>query len=95
MPEVPKDKLPVETSPAKCYHEAMTVMESILKDLETLPASKLVEVAHYVSRFNPKRRVERVAALKETAGCMAGEEGEAFEKAVAEEADRIDADTWK
>ena len=49
----------------------MTVIESILKDLETLPASKLVEVAHYVSRFNPKRRDERMAALKATAGCLA------------------------
>lgn len=73
----------------------MTVMESILRDLETLPASKLMEVAHYVSRFNPKRRDERLAALQSVAGCMAGEEGEAFEKAVREEADRIDADDWK
>jgi len=67
----------------------MTVMESILKDLETLPVSKLVEVAHYVSRFNPKRRGERKAALQAVGGCMPGEEGEAFEKAVKEEADRI------
>jgi hypothetical protein len=73
----------------------MTVIESILKDLETLPASKLVEVANYVGRFNPKRRDERMTALKATAGCLAGEEGDAFEKAVSEEADRIDADAWK
>jgi hypothetical protein len=73
----------------------MTVIESILKDLETLPASKLVEVANYVSRFNPKRRDERMAALKATAGCLVGEEGEAFEKAVREEADRIDPDAWQ
>jgi len=54
-----------------------------------------VEVAHYVSRFNPKRRSERMAALQAVGGCMPGEEGEAFEKAVREEADRIDADEWK
>ena len=75
--------------------KGMTVIESIVKDLETLPASKLVEVANYVSRFNPKRRDERMAALKATAGCLAGEEGEAFEKAVREEADRIDPYAWK
>ena len=75
--------------------KGMTVIESIVKDLETLPASKLVEVANYVGRFNPKRRDERMAALKATAGCLAGEEGEAFEKAVREEADRIDPDAWK
>jgi hypothetical protein len=73
----------------------MTVLESIVKDLETLPAPKLVEVAHYVNGLNPKRREERLAALKATAGCLAGEEGTMFERAVREEADRIDADDWK
>ena len=72
-----------------------TVIESIIKNLEALPASKLVEVAHFISGLNPNRRNERIAALKATAGSMAGEEGEAFEKAVREEADRIDADAWK
>lgn len=73
----------------------MTAIESSLRDLETLPASKLVEVANYVSRCNPKRREERLTALKATAGCLVGEDGEAFERAVREEADRIDADAWK
>ena len=73
----------------------VSVLESIVKDLEALPAPKLVEVAHYVSRLNPKRREERLAALKATAGCLVGEDGEAFEKAVREEGDRIDLDDWK
>jgi hypothetical protein len=60
----------------------VTVIESIIKNLETLPASKLVEVAHFISGLNPNRRNERIAALKATAGSMPGEEGEAFEKAV-------------
>jgi hypothetical protein len=70
----------------------VTVIESIIKNLETLPASKLVEVAHFISGLNPNRRNERIAALKATAGSMSGE---AFEKVVPEEADRIDADAWK
>ncbi len=73
----------------------MTVLESIVKDLETLPAPKLVEVAHYVSGLNPRRREERLEALKATAGCLPGKEGEAFERAVREEADRIDVDDSK
>lgn len=73
----------------------MSVLESIVKDLEALPTSKLLEVAHYVSRLNPHRREERLAALKATAGCMSGEEGAAFEKAVREEGERIDPDDWK
>jgi hypothetical protein len=73
----------------------VSVLESIVKDLETLPAPKLVEVARYVSRLNPRRREERLAALKATAGCLSGEEGAAFERAVREEGDRIDPDDWK
>ena len=73
----------------------MSVLESIVKDLESLPAPKLVEVAHYVSNLNPKRREERLAALNATAGCLPGAEGEAFEKAVCEEGGRIDLDDWK
>lgn len=73
----------------------MSVLESIVKDLEALPASKLVEVAHYVSGLNPRRREERLAALHATAGCLTGEEGAAFEKAAREEGDRIASDDWK
>lgn len=73
----------------------MSVLESIVKDLETLPAPRLVEVAHYISGLNPKRREERLAAIHATAGCMSGEEGAAFERLVREEADRVDADDTK
>jgi len=73
----------------------VTVIESIIKNLETVNPFNLVEVAHFISGLNPNRRNERIAALTATAGSMAGEEGEAFEKAVREEADRIDADAWK
>jgi hypothetical protein len=63
--------------------------------LETLPASKLVEVARFVSALTPARRDQRLAALKLTAGCMAGPEGKAFEQAGREKkTDCIDADPW-
>ena len=68
------------------------VIESILKGLETLPAFELVEVARSVSALTPDRGDQCIAALKETAGCTVGQEGEAFERAAREEADRIDAD---
>ncbi len=73
----------------------MSVLESIVKELETLPTPKLEEVARFVHRINPRRREERLAILMATAGYMSGEEGEVFEKAVREEADRIDVDDWK
>lgn len=67
----------------------MSVLESIVKDLESRPAPKLVEVARYVSRLNPRRREERLSALKATAGCLTAGEGAAFEKDVREEGDRM------
>lgn len=72
----------------------MSVIESIVRDLHDLPTPKLVEVARYVHGLNPKNRPRRRAALLETAGCMTGEVGEDFERAVRAEADRIDGDSW-
>jgi hypothetical protein len=68
----------------------MSVIESIVRDLHELPTPKLVEVARYVHGLNPKSLERRRAALQATAGCMPGEEGEEFERAVRAEADRID-----
>lgn len=70
----------------------MSVLESIVKELELLPAPRLVEVAHFINGLNPKRREERLAAIQATAGCMSGEDGALFEQLVREEADRVDAD---
>lgn len=71
----------------------MTVIDSIVRDLRELPASKLVEAARYVHMLNPKSHERRRAALLETAGCMTGEDGAEFERAVRAEADRMDGDT--
>lgn len=76
----------------------MSVIETIIKDLEKLPAPKLLEVARFVHQLEPadsERNARRLEALNATAGCMSGEEGAQFEKAVREEADRIDSDDWK
>jgi len=67
----------------------MSVIESIIRDLRELPPPKLMEVARYVHGLNPKGHERRRAALLATAGCMTGEEGEDFERAVKAEADRI------
>ncbi len=72
----------------------MTVMDSIVRDLHELPQGKLVQVAQYVHKLNPKSHERRLAALQATAGCMKGKEGEDFEKAVKAEADRLDEDSW-
>lgn len=71
----------------------MTVLDSILRDLRELPPPKLAEVARFVHQLNPKSRERRLEALRATAGCLNDEEGEEFERAVMEEAERIDADS--
>jgi len=72
----------------------MSVIESIVRDLHELPTPQLVEVARFVHGLNPRSHERRRAALLATAGCMPGEEGEDFERAVRAEADRIDGDSW-
>jgi hypothetical protein len=71
----------------------MSVIDSIVRDLRELPAPKLVEVARYVHGLNSKGHERRRAALLATGGCLAGEEGEDFARAVKAEADRIDGDS--
>ena len=71
----------------------MSVIESIVRDLHGLSPPKLVEVARFVHSLNPKLYERRRSALSATAGCMAGEEGEDFERSVKAEADRIDGDS--
>ncbi len=60
----------------------MSVIESIIRDLHELPPSRLVEVARFVHVLNSKSHERRRAALLATAGCMPGEDGEDFERAV-------------
>ncbi len=71
-----------------------TLLESIVEDLRGLPPSKLVEVSNYIHVLHPKagHAERRRAAIRATAGCMVGRDGEDFEQAVRETADRIDHD---
>jgi len=70
------------------------ILESIVRDLRELPAAKLVEVSHYIHALHPSAgsASRQRAAIRATSGCMSGEDGEDFERAVRETADRIDAD---
>lgn len=72
----------------------MSLLESIVQDLRELPPSKLVEVSTFIHRLNPLAEAaeRRRAALHATSGCMTNDEGEDFERAVRETADRIDTD---
>lgn len=70
----------------------MSVLESIMEDLKTLTVPRLVEVAGYVHRLNPDVQKRRREALSTTAGSLSGADGEDFENAFRDEAERIDND---
>jgi hypothetical protein len=60
----------------------VTVIESILKDLQSLPTPKLIEVAGYVHGLSEESQKERLALLAQTHGVLNDEDGEAFDKAL-------------
>lgn len=59
----------------------MSVIESIIKDLQNLPTPKLVEVARYVHGLTEADQQARQSLLRETHGVLSEEDGEAFEAA--------------
>jgi len=60
----------------------MTVIESILKDLQNLPTPRLIDVARYVHGLNEAAQKERLALLSQTHGVLNEEDGRAFEMAL-------------
>jgi hypothetical protein len=68
----------------------MTVIESILKDLQSLPTPRLVDVARYVHGLNEAAQKERLALLRQSHGVLDEEDGQAFEKALLD-ARRLEA----
>jgi hypothetical protein len=60
----------------------MSVLDSIIHDLRSLPLRKLVDVARYVHRLSETAQQERAEALRETHGCLDEVEGDIFEQAL-------------
>lgn len=62
--------------------ERVSVIESIIKDLQNLPTPKLVEVARYVHGLSQADQDARQSLLRQTHGVLSEEDGEAFESAL-------------
>ena len=60
----------------------MSVIEAILKDLQSLPTPKLVEVARYVHGLSEDEQKSRQALLRQTHGVLSEEDGHAFQDAL-------------
>jgi len=72
----------LEEGRAMSYTRSMTLVESITRELYQMPSAKLVEVARFVSELVPEVAARQRRALADSYGCMDGEDGEAFERAV-------------
>jgi hypothetical protein len=62
----------------------MTVLESIIRDVQTLPLRKQVEVARYVHGLSTTARRERAEVLERTHGALDEADGQAFEDAMVD-----------
>jgi len=61
----------------------MTVVESILRDVQNLPLRQQVKVARYVRELSETAQRERAEVLRSTYGSLDEADGEAFEEAFA------------
>ena len=61
----------------------MTIIESIVRDLQGMPNRVLVDVARYVHRLSESAAKERAEVLRATHGCMDETDGRVFEEALA------------
>ncbi len=61
---------------------SVNVIESILKDLQSLPTPKLVEVARYVHGLSEADQKNRQALLRQTHGVLTEQDGHSFEAAM-------------
>ncbi len=60
----------------------MSVIESIIENLQGLPTSKLVEVARYVHGLSEKTQTAPLDILRATHGGLSEHDGNAFETAL-------------
>jgi hypothetical protein len=61
----------------------MTVVESILRDVQNLPLRQQVKVARYVRELSETAQRERAEVLRSTYGSLDEADGKAFEEALA------------
>ena len=72
----------------------MSVLETIIKELKTLPPGKLPAAAEYIHRLKATSEAERRRALDRAYGCLTEEEAKAMEEAIQANCERIDASQW-
>ena len=72
----------------------MTELSTVVEELESLPPERFDEAAEYVHRLKERIKTERDAVIERTAGCLEGDIGESFAKAIEEGCERVDPNGW-
>jgi hypothetical protein len=65
-------------------------MDAAINSLRELPAAMQEEAFIYIERLHVATPEQRVAALRQTAGCLADDEVERFEKTIRECCEQVD-----
>jgi hypothetical protein len=60
----------------------MTVLESILREVQNLPLGQQVKVARYVRELSEIAQLQRAEVLRATHGCLDEADAKAFEEAL-------------
>ena len=71
----------------------MGALEAIVEELKSLSPEDREKAEKYIHNLKEERRRLRQDMLKKTHGVLAGEKGDAFEKAIAD-CECIDASSW-
>lgn len=62
----------------------MAALETIMADLESLPANALQSVADFVHQMRQRATAERQAAFDASFGCMTKDEADEFDRLINE-----------
>jgi hypothetical protein len=68
----------------------MTSLQTIMADLEALPATALQKVADFVHQMRDTAAADRQAAFDASFGCMTAVEADAFERIIEEGCERVE-----
>ncbi len=72
----------------------VSTLDTIIKELKSLPPPKLQQVAGFIQRLKPISQEERQTILARTAGCLSPEEADELERVIEEGCERIDEHGW-
>jgi hypothetical protein len=72
----------------------MSLLETTVEELKSLSPAKLAEAAGYIHRLKLANGPEGKDALERAFGCLASDEADEIERAIAENCERVDASQW-